>query len=42
MTFEENLRELERTQTDRRTNRMHKHFSNLLENVKNETGLLLL
>ena len=36
-TFEEYLRELKREQTDRKTNRMHKHFSTLLESVKNET-----
>ena len=33
-TFEEYLRELERVQTDRQTNRMHKHFLTLVESVK--------
>ena len=34
-TFEEYLRELERAQTDRQTNRMHKRFSTFLKNVNN-------
>ena len=39
--FEEYLRELERAQTDRQTNRMHKHFLTLLENVKNEKKVMI-
>ena len=34
-TFEEYLRLLEHAQTDGQTNGMHKHFSTLLESVKN-------
>ena len=34
MAFEEYLRRLECTQTNRQRNRMHKHFLTLLESVK--------
>ena len=39
-TFEEHSRELERAQTDRQTNRMHKHFSTLLETVKKKECIM--